>query len=639
MELIVYSKYHQLTCETVVEVIDTENPELVCPPSINQCADAGQCYWTADGSVNPVTSDCGTTTLSYNVTNPDGSVTVLSTLVAYQFDLGSSTIEVTSTDDSNPTNSSTCNFTVNITDCEDPTIVTCPVAQTTIECGSEDIASWAMTLAGNDNCDINLSESYFVLSQTNNCGGTSTSVYVFVVTDDAGNSASCTSTYTTIDTVYPLITGSATSPMVTCMEDNTTNFLSWLSLNGAATATDGCSGPVVWTNDWDGSLPNGCAGMTAMTITFTATDDCGNTSTTTGTYTITDTTPPMLTTPENLVLECGNTNNDGIVQNWLASAQGIDECSSASVINDYSGLPTTCNVPVIITFTATDNCMNSSTSSRTITLTDNIKPVIMNSPADLIVECGMDNTTSISDWLNSFGGGMAIDNCDTPTITFVAVDSEEMCGSSTTTEYIFTATDACGNSITEVANLITIDTTDPELTLPTGASTVSCEASPDPDAWAATATAVDSCDVSPTVSFVLTNIEETCSGTTQQTVYTYAFTGVDACGNVSEVMTADYTVTDSSVPSLMAPADLSIDCGQDISLLVTEWLDDVVASDNCDDVSELTVTSDFDASMLMNACGATIPVTWIVTDNCGGTNTAMSNIVIASDSEGPEVDL
>jgi len=447
----------------VVEVIDTENPELICPPSINQCTDAGQCYWTADASVNPVTSDCGATTLSYNVTNPDGSVTTLSTLVAYQFDLGSSTIEVTSTDDSNPTNSTTCNFTVTISDCENPTIVTCPVAQPMVECGTEDVASWAVTLTGSDNCDMNLSESYFVLSQTNNCGGTSTSVYVFVVTDEAGNSASCTSTYTTIDMTEPMITGSATNPMVTCMNNNTVNFLSWLELNGAATATDGCSGPVVWTNNWDGSLPNGCTGMTATTIVFTATDDCGNTSTTIGTYTITDTTPPTLSLPDNLILECGNINNEGIVQNWLTGTVGFDECSNAVVTNDYSALPITCNVPITITFTATDNCMNTSTDTRTIMLIDSESPVILESPVDTILECGSATLANdIQTWVDNLGGASSSDNCAIGLVeTFIAGTEIEQCGATSTTPYVYTVMDECGNETTEIAYLIIIDTTDP----------------------------------------------------------------------------------------------------------------------------------------------------------------------------------
>jgi len=80
--------------------------------------------------------------------------------------------------------------------------------------------------------------------------------------------------------------------------------------------------------------------------------------------------------------------------------------------------------------------------------------------------------------------------CNTPTITFVANGVTGLCGGTTNTEYIFTATDDCGNSTSEVANLIYIDTTVPVLTLPAGDSEFSCDENPDHAAWAATATAM-----------------------------------------------------------------------------------------------------------------------------------------------------
>jgi len=336
------------TCETVVEIIDTQNPELICPPSINQCADTDACTWTADATVNPISSDCGSTTLTYSVLNPDATTSTPATLVGYAFMLGSSVITVTATDDADPMNTTTCNFTVSVTDCQDPTIDVCPATQSMVECGSEDIAAWAATLSGSDFCDADLTEDYYILTQTNGCGNTTTSTYVFIVTDDAGNSASCTSTYTIVDNTVPMIDTPANNPMVNCMADNTVNFLSWLNSNGGAIASDGCSGPVVWTNNWDGTLPSGCTGDTGVTITFTATDDCGNVATTDGIYTITDMIAPTLSLPENLVLECGNTNNLAIALNWISTASGMDACSDVTIAHDFTALPMTCNVPLTV---------------------------------------------------------------------------------------------------------------------------------------------------------------------------------------------------------------------------------------------------------------------------------------------------
>jgi hypothetical protein len=48
----------------------------------------------------------------------------------------------------------------------------------------------------------------------------------------------------------------------------------WLASNGGATATDACSG-VTWSNDF-AALSADCGATGAATVTFTATDDCGN---------------------------------------------------------------------------------------------------------------------------------------------------------------------------------------------------------------------------------------------------------------------------------------------------------------------------------------------------------------------------
>ena len=55
----------------------------------------------------------------------------------------------------------------------------------------------------------------------------------------------------------------------------------WLLTNGGASATDSC-GDVTWSNDYDGQSAE--CGETV--VVFTATDDCGNTSTTEATITI-----------------------------------------------------------------------------------------------------------------------------------------------------------------------------------------------------------------------------------------------------------------------------------------------------------------------------------------------------------------
>ena len=65
----------------------------------------------------------------------------------------------------------------------------------------------------------------------------------------------------------------------------------WLADNGGAEATDACSGPVIWTHNY-AALSDLCAATGESDVTFTATDSCGNASTTTARFVIEDTTAP-----------------------------------------------------------------------------------------------------------------------------------------------------------------------------------------------------------------------------------------------------------------------------------------------------------------------------------------------------------
>ena len=43
----------------------------------------------------------------------------------------------------------------------------------------------------------------------------------------------------------------------------------------------------------------------------------------------------MLTCPTTLFLECGDTNNENLINNWLSTFSAIDGCGVATEVNDY----------------------------------------------------------------------------------------------------------------------------------------------------------------------------------------------------------------------------------------------------------------------------------------------------------------
>ena len=88
----------------------------------------------------------------------------------------------------------------------------------------------------------------------------------------------------------------------------------------------GNSDTVTWTNNSIG-LSDDCGATGSETVIFTATDVCGNASTTSATFTIEDTTPPTIDVEaSDLIVECDGAGNTAELNAWLDSI-GTTGCS------------------------------------------------------------------------------------------------------------------------------------------------------------------------------------------------------------------------------------------------------------------------------------------------------------------------
>lgn len=152
----------------------------------------------------------------------------------------------------------------------------------------------------------------------------------------------------------------------------------WLASNGGAEATDEC-GAVTWTNNFAG-LSDGCGETGSATVTFTATSNDGcvtNTSQTTATFTIEDTTDPTIDTcPPDTTVECDGEGNEAELNAWLSSFAASDTCGGVNLINDFAGLSDGCGATgsATVTFTAIDDCGNDTTCTSTFTIEDTVAP-------------------------------------------------------------------------------------------------------------------------------------------------------------------------------------------------------------------------------------------------------------------------
>ena len=491
----------------------------------------------------------------------------------------------------NDPNGCTATYTAHLeTDKKAPELML-PIAVNTAECGSNDVATklqtWRNSASANDNCPgVELTSMLY--NTISNCGETEEQVWEFTATDACGNTTKKYASFFIIDTTNPSIDEEAENLTVEC--DGTHNseaLIGWLNNNGGAEASDLC-GEVSWSHDYgvNGNyLSNLCGATGAATVTFTATDECGNSSSTSATFTIEDTTAPTINCPDDITLECNDTNNGAIIANWLNSASAFDVCSDISISNDYNGLPA-CGQSVTVTFTVEGNCDGDLiTCTADITVIDSQKPIIMVAPSDFFVECdGTDDPNgAIAAWAATYGGMIAVDQCDpNPELSFSAGSPIPQCGGTKVIPYTFTATDECGNlAISEIAYAHIIDTTAPEISIAADPGPISCEVA-DPLAWASTAVTIDLEECSGTTTdFALINIDYDCD---DAAVYTFLFTVTDDCGNLTTA-TGTYTTIDETDPVITAPDDLHVECGDDIPSLVIAWLDDYTVSDNCSSTS------------------------------------------------------
>ncbi|MBR9845703.1 MAG: hypothetical protein GYB35_06125, partial [Algicola sp.] len=414
----------------------------------------------------------------------------------------------------------------------------------------------------------------FVDTAVTGCGNTQTISRTWTATDECGNSVSDTQTITVEDNTAPVLTV-PDDITIECNESTDP------ADTGNASGSDSCGNVTITFSD---AFTEACGNTGTITRTWTATDECGNTASDTQIITIEDTTPPTLTIPSDISVECDRPNPDG-------NATATDTCGDATITFSDASVSTCGNTEIITrTWTATDECGNSVSLDQTITVVDTTDPVLT-VPADATVECTQSTDPSAT------GTATATDTCGTTTVTFTD-STVAACGNTETITRTWTATDECGNSVSGTQTISVTDTTAPVLTVPADA-TVECTQSTDPSATG-TATATDTCG-STTVTF--TDSAVTACGNTE--TITRTWTATDECGNsVSDTQTI--TVEDNTAPVLTVPADAIVECTQSTDPSATGT---ATATDTCG-----TTTVTFTDSTVA-ACGntETITRTWTAT--------------------------
>jgi hypothetical protein len=344
----------------------------------------------------------------------------------------------------------------------------------------------------------------------------------------------------TVDTTAPTFTGLYSNVAIGC---NPTAAAITTAL-GSATATDGCSSPIITYTD-GAVIISGC--NRSQNRTFTATDGCGNNATAVTrsvTWTVDTTFPVITATGTTTTLGCNP--SAAAINAALGTATGSDGCAPPTVaFSDGVVSVIGCSATQTRNFTATDTCNNIATTTRTVTWkVDSTAPTASNPATINIVGCNLavpvPNSNVVLD---------EADNCGTPVVAFLS-DATAIAGCLETTTRTYSVTDACNNTI-NVTQIITrtFDITVPAITCP--ASQIFCQDAGNYYTIPAMV-ASDNCSGALTVIYNITGATirngsgNDASGIFNLGISTIAWTLTDACGNTSN---CSVTVTINAVPS------------------------------------------------------------------------------------------
>ena len=538
---------------------------------------------------------------------------------------GSAMVTFTATDDCGNASSTTATFTIEDTTNPDITAA----SDETVECdgmGNMDaLNGWLNNNGGataSDVCSgVTWSNDFEGLSD--DCGATGSATVTFTATDDCGNASSVSATFTIEDTTAPVFDEYIPTTVVECT-DGDGDDLNYLPL----TAQDDCS-DVTYTVE-SMCMSGGCL-WTIMRI-WTATDDCGNSTTVEQYLMLSDTTAPEVTAPADYTVSADAMDCSADISEAAAGSPSYsDNCgdtdcwgaNSLTVSYEDSAWEYTCmgdddNTEGTRTLTRTwyveDRCGNIGEATQTITVTDDTAP--MGSVEDDSVACAS------YDAATEYGSHSESDNCDSN----VAVSWEQTAiinvegAGCYQVERTYTFTDDCGNASSAVQTITVFDNVAPEINGEIEVE-IECSAYPDNNIYI---TASDDCG-EVTIEFADTEVSGGCVQPVG--MYMRMYTVTDECGNVS-TFEQFLRLVDTTAPELTIPADYTIECDEEITY------DDASATDNCDG----NVAIELETEIIEGDCPQSYQIkrTWTATDDCDNESMATQTITV-QDTTAPEL--
>ncbi|PKH52611.1 hypothetical protein CXF68_18730 [Tenacibaculum sp. Bg11-29] len=469
-------------------------------------------------------------------------------------------------------------FGKDIPDTEVP-VISCPTNQT-LTVGSL-LPDYTSLATYTDNCD-----SCIIITQVPIAGSVYTPgmTITLTATDKKGNSVDCSFTVNAPTDITPPIITCPPNQSLACGE-LVPNYLTLL------TVTDDIDTSVTVLQ----SPGTGSTFANGMTITFTATDDAGNSSTCDLIINASgpDTTPPTFDCPSSLTLACGAT-----IPNYAEDPimNLKDNCSANISYTQTPGAGSPFYDGIEIKITYKDESGNEASCIFNVNAStpDTEDPIITTCPTNQKLNCG--------DFIPNYSGLVTFtDNCsNTASYNQTPPAGTVFTGDTTVTVII---EDPSGNS----SSCLFMVEANPDTTNPTASNPIAINVSCAGDIPTADITVVtdeaDNCTVNPTVAFV-------SDVNTSVGIITRTYSITDTAGNSINV-TQTITVNDTVNPTASNPIAINVSCAGDIPAAdITVVTDE---ADNCTGAIIVAFVSD------VNTSPGLITRTYSVTDVAGNT--------------------
>ena len=310
--------------------------------------------WLSSNGGASATDDCGTVSWSHDYNDGDLSDGCGAT--------GTVDVTFTAADDCGNESDITLTFTI-----EDETAPTLNVTSAVVVACETYSATGIYGATATDICGGATVE---LVSVTDVSSGCPQYLHVYNAVEDCGNeSATIDQVVSLVDEEDPVVNIACPANYAAYLDGDCLTDISPAAAGTAtATATDNCSTPTPTVTYSDGTPTPGCGNNYSFVRTWSATaqDECGNSTTVTcdQTVTVSDEIDPVITCPADVTVECDGMGNAADLATFLAGASATDNCDmDVDITNNFTALSNGCGATgnATVTFTATDDCGNTST--------------------------------------------------------------------------------------------------------------------------------------------------------------------------------------------------------------------------------------------------------------------------------------